>query len=147
MGIGLDVVELSRISAIYKHWGLKFVQKILTVQEQESMPGQAAAAAYLASRFAAKEAAVKALGTGFSMGISFRHIIISRGDLGKPELYFQGPALERCRMSGVDHIHVSLSHGRDTAAAVVILENSKQTAPVQPLLRQPGRNAPASDFP
>lgn len=128
-GIGLDVVELSRISAIYNCYGLKFVQKILSVQEQEDMPGKAAAAAYLASRFAAKEAAVKALGTGFSLGISFKQIIISRGHLGRPELFFEGPALERCRMIGVDHIHVSLTHGRDTAAAVVILENSGNLRP------------------
>ena len=76
----------------------------------------------LAGRWAAKEAAVKALGCGFSLGIGPRHIEILPTPTGKPELRFTGPALERARQLGVRHIHVSITHERTTAAAVVVLE-------------------------
>lgn len=76
----------------------------------------------MAGRWAAKEAAVKALGCGFSLGIGPRHIEILPTPAGKPELRFTGPALERARHLGVRHIHVSITHERTTAAAVVVLE-------------------------
>ena len=78
--------------------------------------------AFVAGRWAAKEAAVKALGCGFSLGIGPRHIEILPTPTGKPELRFTGPALERARQLGVRHIHVSITHERTTAAAVVVLE-------------------------
>ncbi|MFN2266776.1 MAG: holo-ACP synthase [Desulfonatronovibrio sp.] len=122
IGLGLDLVEKDRIAGIYNRYGLKFAQKILTCQELEKLPDNPLD--YLTSRFAAKEAGVKALGTGFSQGITLNHLQILNNSQGKPELNFSGPARERSLEMGVDKIHLTISHGRDTAAAVVILERA-----------------------
>lgn len=122
IGLGLDLVEKDRIAAIYNRYGLKFARKILTSHELERLPDNPLD--YLASRFSAKEAGVKALGTGFSQGITLNHLEIVNNSQGKPELSFSGPAKERALKMGVDKIHLTLSHGRDTAAAVVILEGA-----------------------
>ena len=124
VGIGLDLVEVSRIRAVHIKFGSRFAKKILTPDELEMMPGERVS--YLASRFAAKEAGVKALGTGFNFGITMHHLEIVKNSLGRPELSFSGPALERSREMQVQKIHLSLTHGRDTAAAVVILESFNQ---------------------
>ncbi|WP_028574221.1 holo-[acyl-carrier-protein] synthase [Desulfonatronovibrio hydrogenovorans] len=121
VGLGLDVVEISRVDSVFKKFRGRFVSRILTPNESEKLP-PVDPVFYLASRFAAKEAGVKALGTGFSRGITLQHLEISNNSLGAPELMFAGPALERARELGADRIHLSMSHGRNTAAAVVILE-------------------------
>lgn len=122
IGIGLDLVELRRIEAIYRKYGKRFYGKLLTAEELSRLPSDSVP--YLASRFAAKEAGVKALGTGFSQGITLQHLKILNNSAGRPELFFSGPALTRAVKMNVEKIHLSISHGRDTAAAVVILENS-----------------------
>lgn len=121
IGIGLDLVELDRIEAVHRKYGERFSRRILTSRELSRISGNPVT--YLASRFAAKEAGVKALGTGFALGITLRHLEIINNSKGKPELFFSGPALFRAVELDVQRIHLSLSHGRDTAAAVVILEN------------------------
>lgn len=121
IGIGLDVVELDRIRRIWERFGPAFSRRVLTATEQARMPTQQPIP-YLASRFAAKEAAVKALGTGFSQGITFQQMDISAHPSGQPELTFSGAARNAAIRLGTHRIHLSLTHGRDTAAAVVILE-------------------------
>src|SRR5205809_233108 len=76
----------------------------------------------LAARFAAKEACFKALGTGWSQGVSFLQVEVQRGDGGAPRLALSGQAAERARVRGVTHLHVSLTHSAGVAAAAVILE-------------------------
>lgn len=122
IGIGLDLVELDRIEAVHRKYGERFSGRILTSRELSAISGNPVA--YLASRFAAKEAGVKALGTGFALGITLNHLEIINNSMGRPELFFSGPALARAVDLDVQRIHLSLSHGRNTAAAVVILENS-----------------------
>lgn len=80
-------------------------------------------AAYVAGRFAAKEAAVKALGTGFSEGVRLTDVEILSLESGKPELFLHGEAAVIARRLGVHAAHVSISHERDVAGAVVILES------------------------
>ncbi|WP_319759922.1 holo-[acyl-carrier-protein] synthase [Maridesulfovibrio sp.] len=121
IGLGIDITELDRIERSLKKFGERFAQKILTSKEMELMP-EKNPVPYVAARFAAKEAAVKALGTGFSIGITFHTIEITRMDSGAPLLSFLGKALERSQEMGVQGIHLSITHGRDTAAAVVVLE-------------------------
>ncbi len=121
LGLGLDIVEVDRIRKAHARHGDRFVSRILTGRETALMP-PADPAPYLAARFAAKEAAVKALGTGFSEGIGFKDISVERDERGKPSLRFSGKAQERAQALGADKIHVSLTHGRDAASAVVILE-------------------------
>ncbi len=120
IGIGIDVAELDRISNSHRKFGDRFLHKILTPQEREHLPKHPAA--YLASRFAAKEACVKALGTGFSQGIFFDHIDVISLPSGQPTIRLSGPALQRAGELCVQTIHLSITHGRTIASAVVILE-------------------------
>ncbi|MDQ7031417.1 MAG: holo-ACP synthase [Desulfonauticus sp.] len=120
IGLGLDIVEIDRISSIYQKHGARFSQKILTKAEQQAISQQKAV--YLASRFAAKEATVKALGTGFSQGIGFQDIEILNNNHGKPELHLKNKALEIFQQIGGKCLHLSITHSRFTAAAIVIVE-------------------------
>jgi holo-[acyl-carrier protein] synthase len=119
-GLGLDLVEIDRIRRIFLRFGERFRERILTPAETAAMGADAVR--YLASRFAAKEAAVKALGTGFRDGIGFHDLETGADALGKPCLTLAGAALARARVLGATGIHLSITHGRDTACAVVVLE-------------------------
>ena len=120
VGLGIDIAELGRIAQAHARHGHAFAERILTPAELSSLPVNAVP--FLASRFAAKEAAVKALGTGFSGGISFQDIEVRSDELGKPSIFFHNLAHERCLALNVRHAHLSLSHSRENAVAVVILE-------------------------
>ena len=120
IGIGTDITELARIKASYDRFGERFLQKILTPDELKLVPESPIA--YISGRFAAKEAAVKALGTGFSEGIGPLHIEVLRGPAGQPKLHLHGPALERAEALGMRAAHISISHDRNAAVAVVVLE-------------------------
>ena len=120
IGIGLDLVEIPRIRRLYESHGLRFARRILHELEMKELPGNPAS--FLAARFAAKEAAVKALGTGFSQGIWFQDFCVRRLEGGQPELLFFGAALARFEALGGTRCRLSLTHSRDNAAAVVILE-------------------------
>ncbi|MDY0226224.1 MAG: holo-[acyl-carrier-protein] synthase [Desulfomicrobium apsheronum] len=120
IGVGVDIAELERIARSYARFGDKFSSRILTPAEMALVPANAVP--FLASRFAAKEAAVKALGTGFSGGITFQDIEVRSDALGKPLLFFHNQAELRCRALGVRTTHITLSHSRENAVAMVILE-------------------------
>jgi holo-[acyl-carrier protein] synthase len=120
LGTGLDLTELGRIRAALERQPERFPRRILHDSERAAMPRLPVA--WLAARFAAKEAAAKALGTGFTGGVAFRDIEVYKELSGKPCLRFHGAAFEHAQKMGVKKIHLSLTHGRDTAAAVVILE-------------------------
>lgn len=122
IGLGLDVTELPRIARMYEKYGNVFLAKLLTPNEQAHVP--AAPVPYLAGRFAAKEAAVKALGSGFSGGIGLHHIEILPNAAGKPLLHFHGPAAALALRLDVEQQHVTITHDRHVAAAVVILESA-----------------------
>ncbi len=121
VGIGIDLIEISRIEKAFLRFGNLFLHKIFTPNEQNSFPKQIKAP-MLAARFAAKEAAVKALGTGFSEGISFKDIEIFKLSNGKPELYLYRKAQKKALMLGIHKTLVTLTHTRDNAGAVVIFE-------------------------
>lgn len=123
LGLGIDVAELDRIQETLARFGERFLQKILTADEQARVPAGNTAAAFVAARFAAKEAAVKALGTGFRDGISPRDVEVRSLASGQPVLHLGGAAATRAQALGVRRCHLSLTHGRQTAAAVVILED------------------------
>ena len=120
IGVGIDIAELDRIARSLERFGEKFGARILTPGEAALLPANAVP--FLASRFAAKEAAVKALGTGFRQGITFQDIEVRSDELGKPTVVFHGAAQQRALELKVSGVHLSLSHGRDSAVAVVILE-------------------------
>jgi holo-[acyl-carrier protein] synthase len=119
-GLGIDVVEIDRIQHSLTRFGAHFLQRVLTKKERAALP--ATPASYVAARFAAKEAAVKALGTGFAQGITLQDIEIVNGSMGEPCMSLHGAAQQRMQTLGATRIYVSLTHSRQTAAAVVILE-------------------------
>ncbi|MDL2266716.1 holo-ACP synthase [Desulfovibrio sp. OttesenSCG-928-G15] len=130
VGLGMDLVEITRIQRSLSRFGDHFLQKILHPSECEALdlthpfdPSAASnAAARVAARFAAKEAASKALGTGFSQGIGLHDIRIYSEQSGKPRLELFGKAREQAEKLGATQILLTLTHSRDTAGAVVILE-------------------------
>lgn len=125
LGTGIDLVDLQRVRRIWERRGNRFADRILAPEEKESAVG--ITVELLGSRFAAKEACVKALGTGFSGGIGLRDILVLHGKSGRPELVLKGNALEAARKLGVASRHLSLSHERSMAIALVILEASPKT--------------------
>jgi holo-[acyl-carrier protein] synthase len=120
LGLGIDVVEIDRIARSWERFGRAFAERILTRRELDGLP--AAPARYLAARFAAKEAAVKALGCGFRLGVTFRSIEVRSLDSGQPELALLDRAADIGRELGAARTLVSLTHGRDVAVAVVVIE-------------------------
>jgi holo-[acyl-carrier protein] synthase len=120
-GIGTDIIEVERIEQqIHKESGLK--QRLFTPQEISYCDSKKNPAQYFAARFAAKEAFMKALGTGWRDGLAFGEIEIVNDALGKPQLVLHGKAAEMIAGRGVTRTMVSLSHVKQTAMAIVILE-------------------------
>ncbi len=123
LGIGLDLAEIPRIRDSLERFGERFTSRVLTAAEAAGMP-EVDPAPYVAARFAAKEAAAKALGTGFSQGVTQTSIEVLSLPSGAPTLKLHGKALEIASTMGVERMHISLTHGRDIAAATVILEGA-----------------------
>ncbi|HIU18124.1 MAG TPA: holo-ACP synthase [Candidatus Avidesulfovibrio excrementigallinarum] len=129
IGIGLDLVERARIERALNRFGKAFLARILSPEEQRLVPqGGARKIDFVAARFAAKEAASKALGTGFANGISPRDFEILSLPSGAPRLRLCGAALEHARRLDVASCHLTLTHSTTHAAAVVILEAVSPTS-------------------
>ena len=122
-GIGTDIVSVKRIQEGLDKYGERFASRILAESEMAEFKQAPNPASYLAKRFAAKEAAVKALGTGFSDGISMRHICVSHNDAGKPLLKMTGRALTLFEKNNIGENHISISDEREYAIAFVTLLN------------------------
>lgn len=121
LGIGLDLVEVSRIRALLERSGDRFKERVFTPDEIDYCDSCADAAIHYAARFAAKEAAAKALGTGFSEGINWRDIEVQRNEKGAPSLSLHGQAAQIAGKLGVKQTFLSLSHTDTTAGANVSL--------------------------
>lgn len=122
VGVGLDVVAVERLERSLQHDGAAFTERVFTVAERAECEVRADRAQALAARFAAKEAFFKALGTGWGGALSLQQVEVTSGDGARPELRLSGTAAGRAAAMGVRSVHVTLSHERDYAAAVVILE-------------------------
>ncbi len=123
VGIGSDIVSVARMKKSLDRNGDKFSQRILHSSELLQLQAISKKDQFLAKRFAVKEAASKALGTGFSEGVSWQDIYIEHDELGKPILCFSGRALIRAESLGVKRQHVTLSDEREYAVAFVVLES------------------------
>ncbi len=123
VGIGLDVMETARLDRALSGHGDRFEKRVYTPAERAACAGRADRVRALAGRFAAKEACLKALGTGWSGGLKFEEVEVTAGTGGRPELQLSGKAAERARQLGARRIHVSLTHQPGLAAAVVVLED------------------------
>ena len=120
LGIGLDATDIPRVEKAIARYGDRFIHRIFTDAEIAYCSAKYRPAPHYAGRFAAKEAAMKALGLGWR-GLAFRDIEVGRDAHGKPLIAFHGRALERSRVLDVLSAEVTITHGRDIAAAVVAL--------------------------
>lgn len=122
VGIGTDIVEIERVRRALENHGDRFAARILTTAERAPMHSSGNPAALLARRFAAKEAAVKALGCGIGAQAGFHELVVEHDAAGAPQLVFIGNAAERAQRLGVTQTHLSISDERYYAMAFVILE-------------------------
>lgn len=121
IGIGTDIFEVRRMKAKMDE-GTGLINEIFTAGEIEYCKNFKHKEQYYAARFAAKEAFLKALGTGWRFGIKFSDIDIFRDELGKPSIRLLGKAKEIADEKGINKIHVSMSHIKEMVTAFVILE-------------------------
>lgn len=120
-GVGIDIVEVSRIKVASSRWGDRFEGRIYTPEEIKYCGGTDIRYQRLAARFAAKEAAFKALGTGLRPGMWWHDVSVITGELGKPELILNGRARQHADSLGVSQTFVTLAHTDNYAVANVIL--------------------------
>ncbi|EJG0864207.1 holo-ACP synthase [Vibrio parahaemolyticus] len=123
LGLGTDIAEIERIEKALGRSGEPFAQRILSENEMAKFSQLKQQGRYLAKRFAAKEAASKALGTGIAQGVTFHDFTVSNDELGKPVLMLSGVAQKMAQTMGVNHVHLSISDERHYAVATVILES------------------------
>lgn len=122
VGIGIDIVEIERIKNSVEKYGDHFLNKVFTEKEKLYCCSKKVPYSSLAGRFAAKEAAFKALGTGLSNGIGWQMVEILNDALGKPTLHLYGKAKQLTDDLNASQFHVSISHCKSNAVAQVILE-------------------------
>lgn len=120
IGSGIDATEISRIAEAIERYGDRFVHRVFTDEEIAYCRRRRDAAPSFAARFAAKEAAMKALGTGHSRGVFWRDIEVFRHG-GPPQLRFHGGAAMRLQSMGANSSMLTLTHSRDLAIAHVLL--------------------------
>lgn len=122
VGIGTDLVEVARIERLWVQRPQAFAARILNGLENDVFQKQSLPARWLAKRWAAKEAVVKALGTGFSNGVSFQDLTILNTPQGKPTVVLSGRALEVAQSLGITHWSISISDEAHYALAFAVAE-------------------------
>ena len=120
LGLGVDLCEVPRIARALSRHGARFIERLFRPGEIRRPPESPAYAEHVAGLFAAKEAAMKALGTGMR-GVAFRELAIVRAPGGPPRLALFGRAAAHGARLGVTGAHVTITHGKEIAAAVVLL--------------------------
>jgi holo-[acyl-carrier protein] synthase len=123
VGLGLDIAEIDRIEAAINRHGAAFLERLFTPAEVSYCERHKNRFERYAARFAAKEAAMKALGTGWSRGVRWRDIEVAREPSGKPMLRLAGAAREIADGLGVKNISLSITHSGNLALAQVIFES------------------------
>lgn len=121
LGLGTDIVDLRRIERIHARHGARFIRRFCRAGEWEPRQG-GALIEHIGGLFAAKEATLKALGTGWAQGLTCRQIEVVREASGAPKIRLHDAAAERLASLGAERIHLSISHERTYATAVAILE-------------------------
>ncbi len=123
VGLGLDIAEIDRIEAAITRHGEPILERLYTPSEVEYCESHRNKYERYAGRFAAKEATMKALGTGWRRGVRWRDIEVTREASGKPSLALKGAAKRVADALGVKNICVTITHSGNLAVAEVILEN------------------------
>jgi holo-[acyl-carrier protein] synthase len=125
IGIGSDLAQVDRIRKSIAQYGDRFLNRVFTERERTYASSKANSAERFAARFAAKEAGMKAIGTGWRSGVTWKDFEVVNQRSGQPTLRLSGVALQIAARLGVKRISISLTHTPETAFAVVILENGK----------------------
>jgi holo-[acyl-carrier protein] synthase len=131
-GVGTDIVELSRIQATYDRFGDHFVDRLLMDEERALFEGVKWPVRFLAMHFAAKEATVKAMGTGFRNGMWLRDVGIVNNDMGRPLVIYSKRGQGVCDSLGIGASHVSLTDDAGLIVAFAVVEkvqNLSQNSP------------------
>ncbi len=123
-GVGTDIVELSRVQAVYERFGERFVQRLLMDEEAELFRRSKHPVRFLAMRFAAKEATVKAMGTGFAHGVWIRDVGITANDWGRPLVIWSERGQRVCDRLGIGKGHVSLTDDAGLVVAFAVVETA-----------------------
>ena len=123
VGTGIDIAEVRRIRQAIERFGDRFLHRIFTASEMRYCDSKANRMERYAARFAAKEASMKALGTGWNHGVRWRDCEVTRMPGGRPTISFHGVAAEFAARLGVKNAALSISHTAEQAIAQVILEN------------------------
>jgi len=124
-GIGIDLVENERLEKIVAKWGTKFLKRIYTEQEIKYCSKHVYSSINYGARFAAKESFLKALGIGLGMGVTLKEIEVIHDEKGKPDLRLYGSAKKQIEKRNIEKIHLSLTHTKRYATAIIILEKNK----------------------
>lgn len=123
VGTGIDIAEVPRIAESIERFGERFLRRVFSEEEIRYCDSKANRVERYAARFAAKEAAMKALGTGWSRGVRWRDIEVFRQPGSRPTIRFHGRAAEFAARLGANNIALSISHTPEHAIANVILES------------------------
>ena len=123
IGIGVDIAETARVEKLNVRYGKRFAQRILTPDELVEFDRRGQSSSYLATRFAAKEAVAKALGTGIGAQLGFHSVQIENDNRGKPLLRFLGSAIELVAGLNINNAMISLSDEKHYVVAMVVLES------------------------
>lgn len=123
VAIGIDMVEVSRMEEVFARRGDRFRDRVFTQGEIDYCEKRASRIMSYAARFAAKEAVMKALGTGWGGGVGWRDIEVVVLEGGAPQIHLRERALERLLEIGARRVHLSLTHTRELAMAEVVLES------------------------
>ena len=122
LGLGTDIVEIARIEAVIARSGDRLARRVLSDNEWAIWEAHQQPVRFLAKRFAVKEAAAKAFGTGIRNGLAFNQFEVFNDELGKPRLRLWGEAQKLAEKLGVNHMHVTLADERHYACATVIIK-------------------------
>jgi len=125
LGIGTDLAEVHRIEQSVSRFGDRFLKRVYSIRERQYALSKANSAERLAARFAAKEAGMKAVGTGWNQGVSWQDFEVVNESSGRPTLNLTGMARQIADRMGVRRITISLTHTTEIAFAIVILEDGK----------------------
>jgi len=123
LGLGTDIVEIARIEAVISRSGDRLPKRVLSANEWAQYQAHQQPVRFLAKRYAVKEAAAKAFGTGIRNGLAFNQFEVFNDELGKPGLRLWDEALQLAQRMGVAAVHVTLSDERHYACATVIIES------------------------
>lgn len=129
VGTGIDLVRISRVRRLLERWQDRFLRRVFTEHEVAYALARRDPAEHLAARFGAKEATLKALGTGLSLGVRWREIEVRRARGERPRLVLSGRTAALGAARGIARLHVSLTHDGDYAVAEVLAEGDAAASP------------------